>query len=516
MRRQAMGMVFLFCIVLLSSCAMPRQFGPPSEGLRAAGVFDQASHSPVELRMFLERFPKGGDLHNHLSGAIYAEDFMDWAEADGVCFDVKTLAATSPPCDAGKGRPVLKTALEKGLVSGDAVIDAWSMRNFVPGYSAASGHDQFFATFSRFGAAGDSRHGDMLAAVVRNAADQHIDYLELMTSPGMGAARELARKVGPQPNMDVLYTALMAAGIKKLVPKAAAEFDRMVAEKNRQLGCQQSGTAACRVQVRFLAQVVRTFPPEQVFAQSMLAFLLVKSDPDVVGLNLVAPEDNPVTLKTYETQMQQLGYLATRLGPVPISLHAGELTLGLVPPRDLRNHIREAVELAGARRIGHGVDIGYEVNAEQLLREMARKNIAVEINLTSNAQILGVEGDQHPFQTYRAHGVPLTLSTDDAGVSRGTLTNEYERAVLSYHLKYSDIVTLSRNAASYSFLPGAGLWASPHGFLPVAACRGQRLGNPSPDRSCAAFLAASEKARLQWRLEAQLAAFDADPLGLGH
>ncbi len=510
MRRVVLVVLGMF----LSGCSGLQSGGPSSNSWKAAQVFDHVKQSPVQLHMFLERFPKGGDLHNHLSGAVYAEDFVDWAQADGVCFDIRTLAAVNPPCDGARGRPQLKTALAEGIVTRDAVIDAWSMRNYVPGYSAPSGHDQFFQTFGRFGDAGNRHSGDMLAEVVWHAADQNIDYLELMVSPRMREARALARKIGPQPDMDKLYDALMAAGIESLVPRASALLKLMQTVKDQRFDCPSSDNPACKVQVRFLAQVIRTFPPEQVFAQSLLAFLLTESDPRVVGLNLVAPEDNQVALETYETQMRQLGYLAKRRGPVPVSLHAGELTLGLVHPRYLRNHIRQAVELAGARRIGHGVSIGYERNAAQLLTEMAKKNIAVEINLTSNALILGVEGKDHPFQTYRRYGVPLTLSTDDEGVSRGSLTHEYQRAVTTYDLSYADIVRLSRNALSYAFLPGDSLWTGPHGFQPVSACTGQVLGGPSPDRACAGFLAGSEKARLQWRLEGQLAAFDADPLGL--
>ena len=50
-----------------------------------------------------------------------------------------------------------------------------------------------------------------------------------------------------------------------------------------------------------------------------------------------------------------------------MTLHAGEIVSGLVPPADLRSHIRQAVEIAGAERIGHGVDVVGETNAGQLL-----------------------------------------------------------------------------------------------------------------------------------------------------
>ena len=58
-----------------------------------------------------------------------------------------------------------------------------------------------------------------------------------------------------------------------------------------------------------------------------------------------------------------LRYLKSRYPKVNLSLHAGELTLGLVPPEDLRDHIALAIE-AGARRIGHGTGIAFEDRAE--------------------------------------------------------------------------------------------------------------------------------------------------------
>jgi hypothetical protein len=204
-----------------------------------------------------------------------------------------------------------------------------------------------------------------------------------------------------------------------------------------------------------------------------------------------------------------IGALAKETPGVPVALHAGELTMGLVPPEDLRFHIREAVEVAGAKRIGHGIDILYEDRPYELLRRMAKDRVAVEINLTSNDVILGVTGDDHPFATYRAYGVPLTLSTDDEGVSRIDLTHEYVRAVRTYDLSYADVKALSRNALTYAFLAGVSLWADPDAARPLGACVRDRLGDPKPSEPCAAILARSEKAMAQWKLEAAFAAFEA-------
>jgi adenosine deaminase len=193
-------------------------------------------------------------------------------------------------------------------------------------------------------------------------------------------------------------------------------------------------------------------------------------------------------------------FLHAKYPDVKLSLHAGELTLGLVTPRDLRFHVREAVETAGASRIGHGVDIAYEDGAQALLARMARDKIAVEINLTSNDVILGVKGADHPLALYRKAGVPFVLSTDDEGVSRIDLTNEYLRAVTEQGLNYADLKAAARASLEYAFLPGASLWGTPR--TPVAAC-----AKAGP--ACDAFLGGSRKATAQWRLEREFEAFEA-------
>ena len=138
-----------------------------------------------------------------------------------------------------------------------------------------------------------------------------------------------------------------------------------------------------------------------------------------------------------------------------IALHAGELWLGLVPPPDLAFHIREAIEIAGARRIGHGVALAFERDMEGLLAEMRARPVVVEVNLTSTDIILGVRGKDHPLPTYLAAGVPVVLSSDDAGVSRIDLTNEYMRAARDFGLEYRALKAIARNALIYSFLDEA-------------------------------------------------------------
>jgi adenosine deaminase len=158
----------------------------------------------------------------------------------------------------------------------------------------------------------------------------------------------------------------------------------------------------------------------------------------------------------------------------------------------------------------------YEDRPRDLLTEMVDRHVMVEINLTSNEGILGVEGDAHPFPVYRSVHVPVALSTDDEGVSRIDLTHEYVRAALDYHLRYADLKKLARTGMEHAFVPGASLWGRPDDFnAPVDACKGQSLGDEKPSAGCEAFLGKSEKAQAQWELERRFRAFEAKFQGPG-
>jgi hypothetical protein len=261
----------------------------------------------------------------------------------------------------------------------------------------------------------------------------------------------------------------------------------------------------CEVQIRYLYQVLRGLPPEQVFAQIAMGFELASADPRVVGLNLVMPEDWYIPMRDFDLHMRMLDYLHNIYPRVHITLHAGELAVGLVPPEGLSFHIRHSIEQGHAERIGHGVAVMNEHNAVDLLREMAHRKILIEICLTSNDTILGVRGKDHPFPIYRKFGVPVALATDDEGVSRSDMTHEYLRAFETYSLSYSDLKQMARQSLEHSFLPGSSFWKNIDHSQPVEACKHVGAGEPS---SCKKFLSENERARTQWQLEREFVEFE--------
>lgn len=458
-------------------------------------------------RQAFEALPKGGDIHNHLRGAIYAETWLDWAVEDGLCADMSEPAlrfregnscAASGWLDAAEAR-----ANEEHR---RALINGLSTRSYVPTLGW-SGHNQFFATFARISAA-PHRLGDQLAAVADRAGRQNILYLELMETLVLPELFSLVEDVAMTGDVARDYQTLMASDFGAALDELATNISLQIAyaeqEKNELLGCKTNAPKpGCDVTIRFLHQVVREFEPAVVFAQIILGWTVMERDGHVVGMNLVAPEDGFRALRDYSQHMRMIDHLYQTRGAQNVSLHAGELALGLVRPKQLRFHIREAIEVGHAKRIGHGVSIAHEDNHRQLLEKMVEDDILVEINLTSNATILGIEGDDHPIHLYRDLEVPYTLSTDDEGVSRIDLTHEYMRLARTYGVQYFELRHVSRNSLTYSFLPGENLWDNQE-------CSALATSGAEPSETCVTLLENSLKAQLQWELEKRFRAYEAE------
>jgi len=498
---------FIFLILAGFASAALAQSGATAEQ-RTARYFESIRRQPSLQLAFLREMPKGGDLHVHLSGALYAENLVDYAASDNLCVDRTTSILIAPPCDDScekfTSKPAIRCAYGDHVLY-NSIVDAWSMRNWEPGEE--SGHDHFFATFDKFSLATHNHIGDALAEAASRAAEDHLEYLELMHTADSVQSGQLGAKLGWD-DFAPMREKLLAGGLKDIV---AATRKRLDDDENKTRSVLKCGTPeanpGCGVKIRYLYQVLRGLPREMVFAQILFGFELAEADPRFVGLNLVMPEDWYVPMHDFELHMNMLDYLHGVYPKVHISLHAGELAMGLVPPEGLRFHIRESVERGHAERIGHGVDVMNEEHPLDLLREMAKRKTLVEICLTSNDVILGVRGDAHPLPIYLKYAVPVALATDDEGVSRSDMTHEYLRAVQTYDfLAYKELKRMARMSLEHSFLAGSSLWASD--FHPAAVCANDRAGASKLSNPCQKFLNANERAEMQWRLEEEFAKFE--------
>ena len=477
---------------------------------RTARYFDSIRKQPPLLLAFLHQMPKGGDLHNHLDGAVYAEDLIDFAADGNLCADRTSSVLLAPPCDDSCANYTAKPAARcayRDQVLYNQLIDAWSMRNWNTGNE--SGHDRFFATFDKFGLASHAHVAEAMAASTNRAGEDHLQYVEYMHTADGTAAAELAKKIEWNSDYPKMRDAMLAEGMKDLAGEASKQLEADDTHAKELMKCGTPDAApGCTVTVRYIYQVLRGLPPRTVFAQMLLGFELASSNPKFVGLNLVMAEDWYVPMHDFNQHMAMLDYLHSVYPRVHISLHAGELAIGLVPPEDLTFHIRASIDRGHAERIGHGVDVMNEKDPIALLHEMAERNILVEICLTSNDIILGVSGDDHPLLIYMKYGVPVALATDDEGVNRSDMTHEYLRAVETYHLSYADLKRMARESMEHSFLPGQSLWADTKLVFRLAPqCSGNAAGE-EPSATCAQFLGANPRANEQWKLEAEFAKFE--------
>jgi adenosine deaminase len=481
--------VHMFAICLLAT-----------EAVADEDLFESVRHDPLLLRRFLEQMPKGGDLHQHLSGTVYGETYIRLGAAAGLCIDTAALSYDTCKKASKTQVPASKALTDTGLYRD--ILDAMSMRQFRA--IGESGHDHFFATFGKFSAATRNHVPEMLVDVVSRFARENVDYVESLFGQDLGAARELGKTLKRGLSFEAMRDTLLKRGVADIVKKSRTTIDTAEAGLRKALKC---GTAdaqpGCESTIRYLFETHRAFPREQLFTELLVGFELATADWRVVGLNVVQPEDWYASMAGFDELMQMFAYLRPLYPNVRVSAHAGELAPGLVPPEGLRTHIRDSVMIAKAERIGHGVDIAREEDALALLRHMSERGVAVEVCLTSNDVILGVTGRDHPLNLYLRSGVPVVLATDDAGVSRGDMTTEWQRAVEEHGVTYEDLKWLARNSIEYSFLEGASLWADRNYEDYAEPCEEDERSD-----ECRTFLAANAKARVQMRLEQRLLDFE--------
>ena len=503
--------ITLVCTLLVQCMPGAVPTKAASDEARTENYFESIRGNPNQLLPFLLQMPKGGDLHIHLTGSIYAESFIRWSAAHGDCVDPQHANFSAGPCTP-PAVPVANALADQGLYN--RIVDAISMRNWQ--LSGQSGHDHFFDTFGKFAFATYATEDKMLAESASRAAAQHEVYQELMLTPTGKELDALAKSVGWDDDFSRMQQKLIAGGLPQILAAAVQQLGASEAGRDKILNCgTPQADAGCQVEQRFLAQVPRGKSKEAVFAQILANFLLAGADPKlappaphIVGLNLVMAEDWYVPMHDFSLHMRMLDYLHQQYPHVHITLHAGELAEGLVPPEDLRFHVRDSVETGHAERIGHGVDVMDETRPSELLKEMADRNVMVEICLTSNDVILGVTGKQHPLKTYMSAGVPVALATDDEGVARSDMTHEYLRGVQEQDLTYSQLKKMTRTSLEHAFTSGASLWSNSRTFAPVKQCSSDQPGNRKPSAACQKFLDASDKARLQWKLEEQFRDFE--------
>jgi adenosine deaminase/adenosine deaminase CECR1 len=399
----------------------------------------------AELTMFFTLMPKGGDLHHHYSGAIYAEQYLEWVDKEGYCVNKSsyTIEKAKPAGTCVSGQDVMN---DNALLAN--LLQRWSDKDFYNHSAIQSPPDrQFFDTFAYFGPVSSTNTADGLQRLKQRAIQENLSYIEtIFEIAPIAQDLDFDKKASSGSLTEADFAALSA----KLDQDQA--FQGWIGAYLQNVKTAGAGIDDANFTLRYQPFALRFLSPSQVYSQIVSSFKLATSSPQIVGVNIVGQESVNVSMRDYALHMQMFKYLKSKYPQVKLALHAGELALGMVPPEGLTFHIKEAIDVAGASRIGHGMDIAHESNPLAIMKKMRDQKIAVEVNLSSNDFILGIKDQAHPVTLFRKYGVPYVLSTDDAGVSRNNLSGEYVLYAARYQPDYAEVKKLSYDSIRYSFL----------------------------------------------------------------
>ena len=393
----------------------------------------KASGDAGALYRVLYYMPKGGDLHNHLSGSNHPEWWYELALAEakrGYRYYTKLRIENCAGYGGDQFGPAPYLLLFRNITAAEyAALDECQRREYKPledlGDSEKAawmdsirldkpheGRDEFFQT-----------HWQRLNALTRNPWLQAETLVRNMQAFGAEGVRYLELQVAVHGHLD-------ADG----QPVSAQQALDILRQRLQQKDAVETG-----VTVRLQLPILRFVPGAEDALRAV--YELAHDNPDlVVAINMVGREDND---KGYPLRfLPVLRELRRQYDGVRLSIHAGEVD-------EPNFHVRDTL-LLGADRIGHGVNL---VTDPETMLLMRHGPYLVEINLISNL-LLGYVDDyaQHPFPEYLRTGIPVALSTDDRGMWESNLTDEFFVAVREFDLSLAELRQLSRNSLQYAFL----------------------------------------------------------------
>ena len=188
------------------------------------------------------------------------------------------------------------------------------------------------------------------------------------------------------------------------------------------------------IDVKLIASVNRHESPR--LAEQVAWLAAGMKDEGVVGLDIAGNEVD------FPAEPFAPIFREAKEDGLKITVHAGEWAGA--------ENVREAIEVLGADRIGHGVRIMEDENVIALAKE---RGIVFEICPTSNHQS-GVVSElkKHPLAKMIESGLITTINTDDPSISRISLSSEFQMANEKLGLSMKELKEQTMNAINAAFL----------------------------------------------------------------
>jgi adenosine deaminase len=406
--------------------------------------FQRIRENSEELLEFFKKMPKGADIHHHALGALRPVDILKKATEMGLWIDVQNgQLYTEANHDSV---PVAQILSNDQLTQ--SCLNKWS----ILGYDCKDDAGKyFFDVFFKISPVFNGNETYWLNKILDEAATESLLYIEtLIECPDISKKiYEIAENFesdidenATEADFKDLFSYLTVNGLEDLKNETINLCDSWI-----------ESVSDHQTLLRFQLYTVRNLSPKSVLAQLILSFSAAANSDNIVGVNLVAPEYDEFSLRYYSLHMRVCRWLSTIFPNVNLALHAGELTDKLVESEHLKFHIYEAISIAGAKRIGHGVDLMTESGRNFIFDMMSEKPVPIEILPDSNEFILAVSGEEHPFESYHRSKVPIVVASDDPGVLNSSLAAQYKKLAIDFpYLSYSDFKEFVFNSIRYSFL----------------------------------------------------------------
>ncbi len=190
-----------------------------------------------------------------------------------------------------------------------------------------------------------------------------------------------------------------------------------------------------RVQIRWILDCVRQFGRE--FAERTAKLAASRQARGVLAIGL-GGDENSLPASDYAAI-----FAWARANSLHAHVHAGEI--------GGPEQVWDALKILGANRIGHGIQAARDPRLMEYLREHA---IGLDVCLSSNSQT-GAWGPvlNNPFGLLQKRGVPVTLNTDDPGLFKTDLCQEYRDAAHFFDLDEYALSHIALQGVRSSFLP---------------------------------------------------------------
>lgn len=500
--------------------------------------FDSIKRNPNELTLFLNGFPKGGDIHSHLTGTVSPEDYLHLAAKKKLYIsidprysnlneivhcktfeDLVELAEKkgnffvfSKETSEKKFQHPVKEIFYRTNPNNARLYKLFTEKASIRHVTKVASN-LFFNTFPNFESIDPHLTLlDYLSPLVVKAENENILYLEV--SKGFESNlkywdREIVENFKDkfplfeefesktyEDKLEKSYEFLSKC--KPFNEKINTYLDYI----NKAAGSEHEDKSLfCRdnkVVVRLNGDVSRELELHEFFVDLTISVFMIEKElkrkeeykePRMLGVVVSGDETHPSSIKNRNAQFKMIGYLKLKHENVHFSPHSGEISHEI--PDDL---LERTIEYAKPSRIGHATCIIAKADknkANAIFNKLKNDMICLEICLTSNEKILGTERCDHPFPPPFPHlldnQVPVTLATDDSGVLGNNLATEYRKAVQKYgtdengntRISYKTLKDLARNALRHSFLPGEQIFEKP-------------LSNRFELRSCFKYLQETE------------------------